>query len=153
MKTKENIEEIELEKLKELKEKAKTLKDSRQQGKVTYKIWDIVVVAILATLSDCNEWCEIEDFAKSKKSFLKRFLKLTGGIPTAITYERVIGILDSNTLNNIFLEFVNKIKHEKSCEFKDIFSFDGKIDNGSSRKETRIQRENQGIKCIECIFR
>ena len=32
----------------ELKEKAKMLEDVRQKGKRIYKIWDIVVVVILA---------------------------------------------------------------------------------------------------------
>ena len=75
------IEVIEIEKLKELKEKSMMLNDKRQKGKVTYKIWDIVVVTILAVLADCNKWDEIADYAKDKKSFLKTFLKITGGIP------------------------------------------------------------------------
>ena len=44
------IEKIEKSKLKELKEKSKMLKDERQKGKVVYKIWDIVVVVILAVI-------------------------------------------------------------------------------------------------------
>ena len=73
------IEEIEVEKLKELKGKTMMLNDERQKGKIIYKIWDIVVVVILAVLADCNEWEEIADYAKDKKDFLKTFLKLTGG--------------------------------------------------------------------------
>ena len=65
-----NIKEIEISKL---KEKSKMLKDERQRGKVIYKIWDIVVVVILAVLADCNEWEEIEDYAKEQKDFLKKF--------------------------------------------------------------------------------
>ena len=72
------IKEIEISKLKELKEKSKMLKDERQKGKIVYKIWDIVVVVILAVLADCNEWEEIADYAMDKKDFLKKFLKLTG---------------------------------------------------------------------------
>ena len=64
-----NIKEIEKSKLKELKEKSMMLKDERQKGKITYKIWDIVVVVILAVLADCNEWEEIEDYAKDEKKF------------------------------------------------------------------------------------
>ena len=54
------IKKIEIEKLKELKKKSMMLKDKRQKGKIVYKIWDIVVVVILAVLADCNEWEEIE---------------------------------------------------------------------------------------------
>ena len=71
------IKEIEISKLKELKEKSKMLKDERQKGKIVYKIWDIVMVVILVVLADCNEWEEIEDYAKDEKKFLRKFLKLT----------------------------------------------------------------------------
>lgn len=103
------IKEIEISKLKELKEKSMMLKDERQKGKAIYKIWDIVVVVILAVLADCNEWEEIADYARDEKDFLKKFLKLTGGIPTAKTYERVISLIDSQELNKIFVDFIKDI--------------------------------------------
>lgn len=103
------IKEIELSKLKELKKKSKMLKDERQKGKVIYKIWDIVVVVILAVLADYNEWEEIEDYAKEEKTFLKKFLKLTGGIPSAKTYERVISLIDCQELNKIIVDFVKSM--------------------------------------------
>lgn len=124
---------IEVEKLRELKEKTMMLNDERQKGKVTYKIWDIVVVVILAVLADCNEWEEIVDYAKDKKDFLKTFLKLTGGIPSAKTYERVISMLDSNELKKIFVDFIKDIQFMEDIYFKDILSFDGKVDRGSVR--------------------
>lgn len=141
MKTKEfklgKVKKYQIEKLKEgIKSK---INDKRQAGKKTYKIWDVVIVVILAVLCDCNEWEEIEDFAKSKKKFLKRFLKLSGGIPCAKTYERVLSIVDSSALNNIFVEFITKIKYSYNKEFKDILSFDGKIDRGSSRESNEIR--------------
>lgn len=129
------IKEIEISKLKELKEKSKMLKDERQKGKVVYKIWDIVVVVILAVLADCNEWEEIEDYAEEQKDFLKKFLKLTGGIPSAKTYERVISLIDCQELNKIFVDFVKSIQFMDNKFFKDILSFDGKVDKGSSRKK------------------
>ena len=121
------IKEIEISKLKELKEKSKMLKDERQKGKVVYKIWDIVVVVVLAVLADCNEWEEIEDYAKEQKDFLKKFLKLTGGIPSAKTYERVISLIDCQELNKIFVDFVKSIQFMDNKFFKDILSFDGRL--------------------------
>lgn len=64
-----NVKKVEIVKLKELKEKSMMLNDERQKSKITYKIWNIVVVVILAVLADCNEWDEIEDFAKDEKPF------------------------------------------------------------------------------------
>ena len=142
------IEEIEIEKLKELKEKSMMLNDKRQKGKVTYKIWDIAVVTILAVLADCNEWEEIADYARDKKEFLKTFLKLTGGIPVAKTYERVISILDSNELNKIFVEFIKDIQFMEDKYFKDILSFDGKVDKGSARNKGYIVEETKPLNVL-----
>ncbi len=142
------IKEIEISKLKELKEKSKMLKDERQKGKVVYKIWDIVVVVILAILADCNEWEEIEDYAKEQKDFLKKFLKLTGGIPSAKTYERVISLIDCQELNKIFVDFVKSIQFMDNKFFKDILSFDGKVDTGSSRKKGYIVEETKPLNVL-----
>ena len=142
------IEELEKEKLKELKEKAMVLKDERQKGKITYKVWDIVVVTILAVLADCNEWEEIADYAKDKKDFLKTFLKLTGGVPSSKTYERVISILDSNELNKIFVEFIKDIQFMEEKYFKDILSFDGKVDKGSARNQGTIVKETKPLNVL-----
>ena len=139
---------IEVEKLKELKVKTMMLKDERQKGKITYKIWDIVVVVILAVLADCNEWEEIADYAKDEKDFLKTFLKLTGGIPTAKTYERVISMLDSNELNKIFVEFIKDIQFMEDIYFKDILSFDGKVDRGSARNKGYIVEETKPLNVL-----
>lgn len=137
-----------MEEIIELKEKAKMLEDVRQKNKKVYKIWDIVVVVILAVLSDCNEWSEIEDFAYERKDFLKKYLKLTGGIPTAKTYERVIGLIDSNELNKIFIEFCQRIQEPKAKEFKEILSFDGKVENGSSRKKGLFYNEMKPLNVL-----
>ena len=142
------IKEIEISKLKELKEKAKMLSDKRQKGKVIYKIWDIVVVVILAVLADCNEWEEIEDYAKEEKNFLKKFLKLTGGIPSSKTYERVISLIDCQELNKIFVDFIKSIQFMDNKFFKDILSFDGKVDKGSSRKKGYIVEETKPLNVL-----
>lgn len=142
------IREIEILKLKDLKEKSKMLKDERQKGKVTYKIWDIVVVVILAVLADCNEWKEIADYAREVKEFLKKFLKLTGGIPSAKTYERVISLIDCQELNQIFVDFVKNIQFMDNKFFKDVLSFDGKVDKGSARKKGYIVEETKPLNVL-----
>ena len=144
----EKVNKINVEKIKELKVKTMNLKDERQKGKTTYKIWDIVVVTILAVLADCNEWQEIVDYAEEEKDFLKSFLKLTGGIPSAKTYERVISMVDSNELNNIFVEFIKEIQFMDNKYFKDILSFDGKVDKGSKRNKGYITEETKPLNVL-----
>ena len=95
------IKEIELSKLKELKEKSKMLKDERQKG-----------------------------------------------IPTAKTYERVISLIDCQESNKIFVDFVKSIRFMDNKFFKDILSFDGKVDKGSSRKKGYIVEETKPLNVL-----
>ena len=146
IKNKLNCENIDMEKLsivelKSLKNKAKSLTDKRIKRKCKYKIWDIVCVALLAVISNCNEWEEIEMFAIKNKKWLRNFLLLTGGIPSAQTYERVISLLEPNEINKICIEFSN-ILTEFNKNKKEMYHFDGKIEKGSSRKDGEIKPLN-----------
>ena len=126
---------------KHLKNQAKSLTDKRMKRKCKYKIWDIVCVALLAVISNCNEWEEIEMFAVKNKEWLRNFLLLTGGIPSAQTYERVISLLEPNEINKICVEFSN-ILTEANKKKKEMYHFDGKIERGSSRKDGEIKPLN-----------
>ena len=69
-KYKTNIE-IEVTELYNLKEDFKKLSDPRIKRKSTYKAQDIVTVAFLAVLSNCNDWEKIHEFAIKKYDWLK----------------------------------------------------------------------------------
>ncbi len=134
------IEDINIAVLKELKENLKNLTDIRQQSKILYKIWDIVICVILANLTTITDWQDIPTFVESKKDFLKQFLKLTGGIPHYITYERVFALIEPKELETILNEFLCKIIVKASME-KEIINIDGRVSRGSSRNETFYKEE------------
>ena len=136
-----NIEELSISELKHLKNQAKSLTDKRMKRKCTYKIWDIVCVALLAVISNCDEWEEIEMFGIKNKNWLRKFLLLTGGIPSAQTYERVISLLEPDEINKICVEFSN-ILTEINRKKKEMYHFDGKVEKGSSRKDGEIKPLN-----------
>lgn len=128
------VEDLDIAILRKLKESLKTLTDPRQQSKVSYKIWDIVICVVLANLTPITDWEDIPMFVESKKDFLKQFLKLTGGIPHYITYERVFALIDSKELETILNEFLCNIIFKETC--KEIINIDGRVSRGSSRNET-----------------
>ena len=139
-----NLDELNYDALKQFKEKVKDLSDTRQKGKVKYKIWDIIVVSFLAILGNCNDWEEIREFAIAKKSWLKKFLMLTGGIPSAITYKRVFSIIKPEELENICVLFAQDVLKLFSSE-RDIMNIDGKTDNGSKRNENDIRNKVKSL--------
>jgi len=130
-----SIEDIDKEILKRLKNNLVKLTDSRQKSKTIYKIWDIVMCVILASFSDCYTWDDIVDFVKLKYDFIRQFLKMTGGIPSAITYERVFAIIKHDELEKILTTFLLDITMINNFE-RDIIPFDGRVDRGSARDIT-----------------
>ena len=146
-KYKVSIDDLNYDALKKFKNNIKNLSDGRQKGKTKYKIWDIVVVAFLAILGNCNDWDEIHDFAVLKKDWLKNFLMLTGGIPSAITYKRVFSIIKPEELENICVLFAQDILKLFSSE-RDILNIDGNTDNGSKRNENEIRDKVKSLNVL-----
>ena len=121
--------------LKQLKEKLKQLTDTRVAYKCTYKIWDIVICVIISVMCGKKDWEEIHDFVEEKYEFFRSFLLMSGGIPSAKTYERVMSIINYKQLENILLEFFKTITRDIISDIE-ILSFDGRVSRGSKRAET-----------------
>lgn len=138
---KNQMESLSIEELKKLKATAKTLTDTRMKRKCKYKIWDIVCVTLLATIANCNEWEEIEMFAIQNITWLRKFLKMTGGVPSSQTYERVISLLKADEINRICVEF-SSILSDINKKKKEFYHFDGKVEKGSARKDGEIKPLN-----------
>lgn len=128
------IEDVDKAAMKRLKEKLKTLTDSRIKKKTKFKIWDIIICTILAVLFNANDWEDVHDFVENHYKWLREFLLMTGGIPCTKTYERVFAIIDSKEVEAIFTEFLLTIS--LSSTDNDIINLDGRVNRGSSRNET-----------------
>lgn len=115
--------------------------DTRYQPNVKHKIEDIILITLFAVLAKCNEWTEIELFAKKKEKWLKKYLELPNGVPSHDTIQRVISILNPHTLYSDTINYlINKINLITSNNTRDILSMDGKTSNDSSRS-TGINKE------------
>lgn len=132
------IEELDKNAIIEFKESIKSLYDPRQKAKRVYKIWDIVVTSFIAILAGQNSWEEIHDFVEVKYDFFKQFLKMTGGVASAKTYQRVFSVIKSEELETICVLFCLNILKLFSSQ-RDILSIDGKTDNASSRTPNQLR--------------
>jgi predicted transposase YbfD/YdcC len=136
--------------LKELHLRMNEISDPRDSAYVRHELGDIIMITLLAVLSNANEWQEIELFGKAHEKWLKRFLRLEHGIPSDDTFTITLSILDTNYVYGIAIEFLMKKLDEivhisrivngtaNEPDEKDIYSFDGKSSNGSGRKETDV---------------
>ena len=113
--------------------------DTRMQGKVKHLMSDIIMITFLAILARCDGWDEIAMFANSKEKWLKQFLELPNGIPSHDTIQRVISLLNHETLYSSCIKFLIEKIDELTVkdETKDVLSMDGKVTKGSGpSKET-----------------
>ena len=65
------------------------LKDPRVRNRTKHRLIDIMAIALCGVIANCDTWAEIVDFGNTHVDWLKRFLKLPGGIPSQDTFERV----------------------------------------------------------------
>jgi hypothetical protein len=74
------------------------LADPRIQRSRRHELFDLVVVALCATLAGSDGWADIERFGKSRIDWLRTFLRLKNGIPSHDTFGRVFSRLDPTRL-------------------------------------------------------
>ena len=117
--------------LKELHIRMSEISDWRDRAYVQHELGDIIMITLLAVLSNANEWLEIEAFGKAHEKWLRRFLGLEYGIPSDDTFRITISKLNTNYVYGIALDFllkkvdeiINLSKTEQEEGHKDIISY------------------------------
>ncbi len=146
------IDDVSKECIDNIKEEIKNdVIDRRQKEKKVYKIWDIVITVFLAVIANCNDWDDIVVFAESNYDFLRKYLKMTGGIPCAKTYERIISCIDAKQLESMCLYFLTDIVGIKKKKMRDIINIDGKVDKSSSYIRLNDTGEIETIKALNVL--
>jgi predicted transposase YbfD/YdcC len=69
------------------------LKDPRRHN-VRHVFTDLLTIAILAVLCKSDDWVEVVEWARAQRQWLKTFLALPNGIPSADTFRRVFARID-----------------------------------------------------------
>lgn len=101
-----DLDQIETNELQNFMIIFKEQNDTRIQGKVKHLMSDIIMILFLAILARCDGWDEIAMFAVSKEEWLNKFLELPNGIPSHDTMQRVISLLNPETLYSSYIKFL-----------------------------------------------
>lgn len=56
--------------------------DPRSEKARVHRLSDILALAVLAVIAGAEGWEDIEEFGKQQHAWLKRFLRLPGGVPS-----------------------------------------------------------------------
>jgi len=85
------------------------IEDPRTTYLIEHKLVDMVALTILGVICGADSWVEIEEYGKSKLSWLKTFLELPNGIPSHDTISRLFARLCPKQLQSAFLDWINHI--------------------------------------------
>lgn len=104
------------------------LPDPRMVNKCDHRLLDIVMIAICATIAEADSWDEIAAFGEGKEAWLRQWLVLPHGIPSADTFERVFAHLDAKAFHQRFMDWVQAVFEVTDGQ---VIAIDGKTGRGT----------------------
>jgi predicted transposase YbfD/YdcC len=102
--------------------------DKRTSRRTNHDLIEMIFIALCAAICDANNWADVERFAKAKKSWLLKYIKLPNGIPSHDTFSRVFARLDSAEFYNSLQAWASELAR---CLRGESIAFDGKTLRGS----------------------
>lgn len=105
-----------------------SISDPRQAAKVEHDLVELLVVAVNAVLVGADTFVEIELWAKEKLEWLRKYLRLSNGIPSHDTFGRLFGLIDPKQFEAAFRRWVSSIVPALGAE---IVAIDGKTSRRS----------------------
>jgi predicted transposase YbfD/YdcC len=85
------------------------LADPRKDNK-RHKLIDIITIAICGIICNADSFEHIAEFGRAKREWLKGFLELPHGIPSADTFERIFSRIDPEEFRGRFVEWMQTVK-------------------------------------------
>jgi predicted transposase YbfD/YdcC len=82
------------------------LVDPRTGNAQRHDLLELLLIALAATLSGAETCVDMALFGQAKEAFLRRFLRLEGGIPSHDTFSRLFRLLDPDAFEASFGRFV-----------------------------------------------
>src|SRR5690348_14999882 len=107
-----------------------TLTDPRIERTRRHELFDLVVIALCATLAGSDTWADIERFGNERIAWLRSFLPLVNGIPSHDTFGRVFSQLDPARLVACIQQWLDDVGREIGKHI----AIDGKTLRGSFDK-------------------
>jgi hypothetical protein len=79
------------------------LTDHRVERSKEHLMEDIIFITIAAVICGAETWNDIEEYGKSKETWLRQYLQLPNGIPSHETFNLFFSALDPDEFEQAFL--------------------------------------------------
>jgi len=108
------------------------LTDPRIDHTRWHDLLDILVVAVCGTICGCESWEDLPRYANAKQDWLRGYIRLENGIPSADTFARVFQRLDVKEFMACLSSWVESLRAQvKDSTGEEIVAIDGKTLRGS----------------------
>jgi predicted transposase YbfD/YdcC len=115
-----------------IKKHFRRLRDPRVVGRTTYRLIDLLVMALCGVIANCDDWPDIALFAQQRESWFRRFLHLPESMPSHDTFERVFAALNPHALQACCLAWLRTVAGLAGLEHIEHIAIDGKSVRGSA---------------------
>ena len=105
-----------------------SLTDPRVKRTRWHDLLDVVVIALCGTICGCDSWEDLPKYGRQKRDWLRKCLRLRGGIPSADTFARVFQRLDPDEFLRCLSSWIESLRERASGE---IVAIDGQTLRGS----------------------
>ena len=110
------------------------IEDHRQAVKVTYPLFDVLFLTVVAVIEGSEGWEYIEDFGHCHLELLKKYGDFSEGIPVHDTIARIISKVDPEALQQAFISWMQATQQLTQGQ---VIAMDGKTLRGSYNREER----------------
>jgi predicted transposase YbfD/YdcC len=104
--------------------------DHRQAGKVAYRLDEVLLLALVATLAGAEGFTDIARFGQKKLDLLRRFLPFANGTPSHDHLGDIFASLDPDAFRRCFVSWVAGLTKAAP----EVIAIDGKTSRRSGRK-------------------
>ena len=99
------------------------LEDPRTGNAGLHDFHELLIIALCTVLSGGQCAVDMANYARSKETFLRGFLKLQNGLPSHDTFSRLFRLLDPNQFRAAFQRFMEGFAHT----LQGVIAIDGKV--------------------------
>ena len=87
----------------------KEVPDPRRGNAVSHDLGEVLAMAVIAVLCECERYTEIALFCKENEGWLATFMALPGGIPSHDTFGDIMAAVDGDAVEAAFAKWVQGV--------------------------------------------